>query len=278
MISNQFSPTNYPRISQEELTKPDILNEKLGKACKLGFFYLEMPDDCKSLIHRAVKLGEAFYQQEEYKTLHLEGVSGYQADEKYQVESMRFEKAYWSKNMPPELEELAIKMETIATELLKNILIFCNIPKEKWDKATGGATENQGQIHFTFNHYRSEQSNKEGIVAHRDIGQIAVLYINKKGLQAKIKDQWTEVFPVENHFVINFGQALEHLMNDPNQLIAAWHRVPEMKEDRISFAVFLDQSCRSNLYIWEDGTDLKDTGMPYEEYFQNSFKAYSPNG
>lgn len=273
-ISSHSSKNEYPRISQIDLATPDILNEKLKRACKIGFFYLEIPEDCKPLIDRVIKLADSFYQQEEYKTLHLEGVSGYQAEENYQVESLRLEKSYWSKILTPELEEFAIKMEKIAVDLLKRTMTFCNIPKEDWDKATGGVTENRGQIHFTFNHYRPEKINKEGLIAHRDIGQITVLFINKKGLQAKVNDQWTEVFPIPDHFVINFGQSLELLVNNQDQLTAAWHRVPEVKEDRISFAVFTDNSPKSNLHIWDPHTPmLKDTGVTYEEYFQKSFKA-----
>ena len=110
----------YVKISQIDLATPNILNEKLSKACKVGFFYLEIPEDCKTLIDHAVKLGNTFYQKEEYKSLQLDGVRGYRDHQEFQVESLCLERAHWSENLSFELKELAIKMEKIAVDLLKN--------------------------------------------------------------------------------------------------------------------------------------------------------------
>lgn len=264
----------YVKISQVHLTTPNLLNEKLSQACKMGFFYLEIPDDCKILIDAAVKFSHSFYQKEEYTSLHLEGVSGYEDQKAFQVESFRLEKSYWPEKMPAKLKELSMKMEAIALDILKKTLTVCNIHPDQWGKASGGVTENQGQIHLTFNHYRPEKTEREGMIAHRDIGQITVLYINQKGLQARIENQWKEVLPVKDHFVINFGLALETAVNNPKQLIAAWHRVTKMEEDRISFAAFTDNNRESNIYIQENGTALKDTGESYKEYFEKKFNLF----
>lgn len=260
------------KISCADWNHPEILKNKLTVACRQGVFFQEIPQECRPFIERAVNFGNAFYKDEKYTTLHLEGFSGYHDRDKFQVESIYLKDNYWSEKLPGDLAELAQKMRELGTNILKQTLRHCDIAEQDWDSASGGVAVGKGQTHFTFNHYRQEKP-KEAMAAHRDFGQITVLFINKKGLQARINNVWTEVLPQENHFVINYGRALETLVNDAHKLTAVVHRVPQLQEDRISFGIFSDNDDDSTLFTREEGT-LKDTGQSYKQYLQKMFTLY----
>lgn len=265
----QANESTYVIISQSDLSNSRTLNQKLVVGCKMGFFYLEMPPKCKALIGHAVKAANAFHKDPKIKTQKFEGFSGYHDRKNFQIESLYLEQRLWSTQLSPELSQLAAAMKTVAIDLLKKTLKFCGIPREEWAKASGKVTIDKGQIHFTYNHYRADKS-QEGLSAHKDFGQITVLFIDKKGLQAKIAGQWAEVLPIKDHFVVNYGRALETYVNDPSKLTAAWHRVPQLTEDRISIGIFADNSNDSTIYLRENGVP-KSTRQSYEAYLKNSF-------
>lgn len=273
-ISHQVESNFFVKVSQADLSNPEILNNKIAKACKTGFFYLEIPQEDKLLIDHAIKEANSFYQNEKYTNLHLEGFSGYHDRKEHQVESFYLEQKFWSEHLTPDLCKLATKMKVLGIDLLKKTLKACDIPEIDYEKGSGGATEDKAQMHFVLNHYRSDRPNV-GIKGHRDFGQITVLYINKPGLQAKVNDKWLDVLPLHNHFVINFGQALETFVNNPNKLIAAWHRVPQVASDRISFGIFADNNNESLIYKREKNGELRSTDETYKTYLTNSFKQHN---
>lgn len=263
---------NFVKISTNDWDDQKILKEKLGHACHMGFFYHEIPEDCQPLIDYAIGLGNDFYNQEQYKSLQLDGVSGYWDHKKLQAESLYLEKKHWAEKMPTELEQLSEKMRQLGIRILQQTLQHCGIKEEDWDRASGGAAIGKGQTHFTFNHYRKDKP-LVGLGEHRDFGQITVLFINSKGLEARIEGTWRDVLPLENHFIINYGQALEALINDQDQLTAALHRVLQVTEDRISFGTFADNDNESTIFTTEKG-ELKDTGDSYRTYLKKLFESH----
>lgn len=268
---NVISTNSFVIIDQKDLTNDEILNEKLTKACSIGFFYLEIPEDCKKLIENTIEFANSFYKNEVIKNLRFgrEEFSGYH-DRKYQVESLYLEQKYWQEAyVPVEVGKLAEKMTNIAIDLLKKTLSFCCIPKEKWNLTTGGLTEGKGMVHFSLNHYRPEKE-QEGLDAHRDFNQVTVLFINQLGLQAKVNGEWTDVPPLKDRFVINFGRTIETLVNNPKQLIAAEHRVQKVTKDRISFGIFADNEMESDVYERSREGNLVKVET-YREYIKKCF-------
>jgi len=259
---------NFIRISQEEF-HGTALNEKLKQAAQIGFFYLEIPVNCKPLIKEAIYFANSFYKDPAIKNLKLEGLSGYLSREKSQLESLLLKNNYWTEYLSPAISQLASNMNTLAIELLKKTLSLCEISDEEQGEASGYVTEGKGDVYFTLNHYRSEKIT-QGIHSHRDFGQITVLFIDQLGLQAEVDRNWVDVVPLEDHFVINFGRALETAVNNPNQLNAAWHRVQQVSKDRISFGVFADNNIASMIYQ-KTNEGLKSTGEVFADYLQKCF-------
>lgn len=275
--TSQVKVNEFIKISQKELESGHNLNEKLAQAARMGFFYLEMPQDCKLLVGKAVDFANSFYTKSSVKELKLEGFSGYHDRESSQVESLYLERKYWNDQLPAELLELAPKMHELAVEVLKKTLSVCEISKnEDQEKMTGGVSENKGDIYFTFNHYRADKP-FEGLASHRDFGQITVLFINKLGLQTEINEKWVDVPPLENHFVVNYGRALEYSVNNVNQLTAALHRVQQVTKDRISFGIFADNTKDSMMHQKTSSNNLFNRETLFSAYIEKCFaEHYEP--
>ena len=157
----------------------------------------------------------------------------------------------------------------------KNVALNCSsyFAAEELAKATSKVAENNGQYYLAFHHYRPEKRNI-GIEAHKDFNYITVLSINKPGLIAKLNGVWGSVLPKENCFIVNFGCALELLVNDTNRLTAALHAVEQIQdqEGRISFGLFADGASESPLYRADKDGSLEVLFPRYQDYILESFK------
>lgn len=230
----------FTTISEEEWLKGGSeLNQKMAAACQLGFFYLEIPADCKPLIPEAVKFSNSFYKDEKIRQLQLPDFCGYH-DRPWQAESLFLDPKDWKAHLPPDVDQLAKRMHELSLQIFKTILRLIEIPEKDWAEGSGGLTEGRGWIHFCVNHYRAEKDGI-GMEEHKDMGQVTVLYMHQEGLEMKHQGEWIDVSPVENHFIINFGNAFETFVNRKEQLIAALHQVRHVA-DRISFGIFSENN------------------------------------
>jgi 2OG-Fe(II) oxygenase superfamily len=266
-MQNTVSP--IMTISEKDVAQPQIFREKLKAAGPMGFFYLEMPEDCKAIFAEAIQFANTFYCNPILRELKLDNYSGFYVRNQVQAESLYLEEKYWGDYLSKDVAEVATKMHHIATFLLKEILEICQIPQEQWNLSTGGLTENKGWIHFSFNHYRPQEQ-MEGLNPHRDFNQITILFINQSGLQARIQEKWVDVPPLEGHFIVNFGRTLEMLVNNPQQLTAAWHRVQQVSQDRTSFGIFADNALDSDVYQRVDERLIKVDS--YREFVKRCFE------
>lgn len=232
-------------ISEDEFkTSSDTLNEKLLKAAQHGFFYLEIPDNLKESVKDAVQFAHTFYCDQELKekTKEIPGITGFH--ELGQSESLMSMEEHWQSIYPQPILQLANRLTMVSETVLGKVLslVVPHLPQELWRQATGGAYGKSTSHSFSFNHFRTDKE-IVGYPAHRDIGFITLLFINKDGLYAHINGKWQPVQPKEGYFVVNFGSALEILVNDHSKLVAAWHVVEQITQekhvgDRISFGLF----------------------------------------
>ncbi len=266
-------------LSYQELhTDNAELDAKLRQAARQGFFYLEMSPAYKPLLPHAVHFGNTFYKDEYYRNLQLPGYSGYKDRLTAQAEGFYCMESLWQQVYAPPIVQLACGMKRDADRILKKIvdIVLPHIPHETLQQVTGGLLNNKGLYHLSYKHYRPEMQ-AIGLPPHRDFGYITILYIDKKGLHAKIDGAWYPIPPKEGYFIVNFGKAFELLVNDPNRLNASWHYVEQITlekhdGDRMCFALFSDNNLEQPLYqIASDGTKtiLYNT---YKEYVDISFK------
>ncbi len=264
-------------FSQLELESQDLdTTKKFKESFKDGFFYLEIPKECRSLINAGISFAESFYESGKIKSTKLSGFGGYNDHPELQNETHYAERADWSRLVEEgiysnEMVDLAVKMNQLGITVLKKALSVLQIPEEKWDQLTGNLTSDRGAHHFSFNHYRSDRD-LPGLAAHKDYGYITVLFVNKKGLQGQVDGQWVDVPPIKDHFIINFGESLEFMTEKNGSVNAINHRVPKMQEDRISFGVFLDGNLELPLCSYNSASnDVKKVFDTYQGYLDKKF-------
>lgn len=148
-----------------------------------------------------------------------------------------FSREQWSKLLPEKVLEFSQKISSISIGVLKAVYSWAQFPECDYEKISGGAILGRGTSALTFNNYPVNKQ-KKGLGEHQDFGQVTLLFIDKVGLEVQFQDNWVDVKPMENHFVVLFGQTLEVLINDKSRLIAASHRVVQCFEDRMSIALF----------------------------------------
>lgn len=264
---------SIPTLNQNSLENRDLVLE----ASKAGAFYFEMPKDCQELVPDAVDFSYGFPNDETIKQYSDGKFGGYHKRDHNQIESFYVERKDWNRILPENLQKLAHKMDPLMNRILPSILEHTEIPQKFWESGTGGLTQNNGQRHFSYNHYRSE-INEEGINPHKDFGFLSILFVEKKGLEVLQNQQWIEVPPKPGHFVVIVGKAFETLANDPEKVSAAWHRVRHLEEERISFAITSDNEESLPVRRYLQGENRLESVHPnYSEYLKECFKeTYSP--
>lgn len=251
---NQLDGTSIVKISQNELNSGNFA-DKLNKAKQAGFFYVEMPEACKRLQQFAVEYADKFFTIPAIRELKLDMPSGFSVPKDTQNERLILEDKYWEQYLSDEIILMGKKMHELGVKILQETLKAEHVEEKDWDLATGGAANNRGKTFLTFNRYNPEEQ-RIGLKPHRDFGEITILFINQKGLQVKIDDEYVDVDPMENHLIVNFGRALETYFNDREKLTAAWHRVQQVAQNRISIGLFMDSDFDAPVYKREGSNNL----------------------
>jgi isopenicillin N synthase-like dioxygenase len=139
-------------------------------------------------------------------------------------------------------------MRDLALNVLRGVLQKLDLPPDIWDEATGRAVSGAGTYHLTFNHFRSDLRAR-GLNVHKDSGWVTVLRSIEPGLEVLRGDRWLPITPIPDHFIINFGCAMEILTRRTQTPVAAVaHRVHEVAArptgmpHRFSYALFVDSS------------------------------------
>ncbi len=265
-------------ITQQDLagTTADF-ERKLIQGAKDGVFYLEMSEECKRLVADARAFANSFYNTEELRkrAFQLPGLSGYLDHPEMQAESFYAERGIWREIFSERLNQFATAINALAQELLKKTLLLVapHIPEDHLSAATGKIIDDNGQYHLSFHHYRPEKL-QVGMNAHRDFGFVTLLSIDKRGLIAKLNGEWGSVLPKEQYFIVNFGTALQTLVNDSSKLNAVLHAVVQVddQEGRSSFGLFANGEPESPLYKADEDGSLVQLYPKYMEYIAECFK------
>jgi len=257
-----------PILSQEQL----VACIEISDVLKDGIFYLEIPHECKEHISDALEFCYRFPNDEKVKEYTDGKFGGYHNREHTQIESFYIERRDWDTVLPTSIQQLAFKMARLSNILLETILVSSAIPKELWSEGTGLLTENGGQNHFSFNHYRPEKK-AMGIKPHQDFGFASILFTEKAGLEAFYQGQWEEIPPLKDHFVVVLGKAFEILVNDVSKGSGAWHRVRQLSEERVSFAITCDNGEDQAVKRYErEINQLETVHESYQDYLTECFK------
>ena len=237
------APDQIVSIYQKELhgdTKE--LSEKLSKAAKAGYFYVEMPPEVANKLPVALSFAHSWYTNEDIKNYPFTNLSGYRDGNVCQAEHLICEREFWDAIYSEDIQTIAYTLVDEASYLLGKLfpVVMPQLPQEAWNEAAPGLFTKTGSYFLTFNHYRSKR-NTIGLMPHKDSSHVTFLYIDREGLEAYIDGEWQAISPKKGFLVVMFGCALELLVNDASKLRSIAHRVTQItQEDRISFALFAE--------------------------------------
>lgn len=276
------NPEPLLSFTHDELYSPSpALNEKLRRAIRQGFFYVEIPPMTKDLIPEAVNFAHSFYKNPQFKEAALSHVTTFHDFPHAQFESFFCEQPYWS-IYPEAIQICANSLIDLSLTLLRNImpLVLPQLSSQDWAPATGGLFGGKGNYFFSFNHYRPEKK-MIGLIPHQDTGYITLLFIDKKGLYGFINNKWCSIDPKPGFFIVNLGRALEMLVNDTSKLVASWHFVERITAekhggDRISFGLFSDNHPETPVMAASPDGRLITKYQTYSQYL-DEYKAEVKN-
>lgn len=250
------------------LTDTEQLLEAAGK----GIFYFKFPDNLQENVQIARDFCYDFPHNAETKMYSDGKFGGYHERLFDQIESFYVEKIDWKNILSPKLCQLASKMNSMTISILQSILEVSGIPSDLWNQGTADIMNGFGQYHFSFNHYRPEK-NTPGLKAHRDFGFVSMLFIEKSGLEACVQNEWINVDPIENHFIVIIGKAFENLINNPKIVSSAEHRVRQLYSERVSFGITSDGNGDSALMRYNHTSNQLEVVNPcYDAYIEECFE------
>lgn len=110
---------------------------------------------------------------------------------------------------------------------------------------------------------------------HKDSGWLTILRSIKPGLEVLRDNEWVPIVPRPQSFIVNFGCAMEILMqNAETQIAAVAHRVMEQRseqkneQERFSYALFIDSNVDADLFKYNSkGGLVFETG--FKEFLDN---------
>ena len=174
-------------------------------------------------------------------------LQGYFCRDADQTEQFFLRSTHWQQLFPQAVCSLAQHLKALAIEVMLAVLKHLDIPRALWLKATGHCMTQAGTHTLTFNHFRPHVKAR-GLNVHKDSGWVTVLRSLEPGLEVLREGIWCPIDPRPGCFIVNFGCAMEILTRHTARPVAAVaHRVVQQrpehaKEDRFSYALFLDSS------------------------------------
>lgn len=245
------------------------------RAYAIGGFRLLYPANFNPEPGRRLALH--FYEDGEAGEPH-KGYSGYRAKDglcfwrsAYRMEQLIIGREDRNVHFPAEAQDMARRMDDVATMILRDILLRAGIDQDRWDFLTGNAASNSGTHWFVANNYRPSRDLWSGCSAHQDTGFVTVLYIEAAGLEGFVADKWRPIDPEAGYLVVNFGLALQVLTCQSTSPVSAlMHRVRldpanNSMDPRISFAAFSSAPTHGKLY------ELNASGEASELYDVDDF-------
>lgn len=259
------------------------------EAMKVGFFRIKTPADLDLKIGR--DFAKNFTSDPRYNQFGIiDVVNGYLQSDIAQSVRFSLERDNWNKchidqqevegpsNFPPEIQELAHKLNAIGIVVLRSILKEYGLPEDLWFEATGGSTHGEGSQFLVFNCYDPKLGSRpDGVGAHKDWGHIGILDAVDPGLEAKIDGVWRSLYVEDGYLIVNFGYPLEKLLPG---VTASEHRVvTQKKKMRTSIIAFVDprvgpyrngviaQKKEGYVYDWDPVEKQLVNGEPTTSFF-----------
>jgi len=194
-------------------------------AWDLGVFYLQVPHWLD--LEQARRFGRSILDPESpYRNIPQYGeLEGFIALENNQQTKLALRRHRWDEHYPTEIAQFGRQLDDIGVAVIREVFRQSGIPEELWTEASGGYSSGQGTAFLNFVHYDTAHPDL-GLRSHTDYGFVTILDATSPGLQIELEGQFRDVPVLDDHLVINFGEALHFITQHSNRSVAAiGHRV-----------------------------------------------------
>ena len=199
------------------------------RAWELGIFYLKVPGwlDLKA----ARCFGQEILKADSlYRDIPQYGdLEGFISLENNQQTKLALRRHRWDEHYPAEIAQFGRQLDDIGRAVMGEVFCQSGIPEPLWSEASGGYSSGEGTAFLNFVHYDTAQPDL-GLRPHTDYGFVTILDATSPGLQIELEGQFRDVPVLDDHLVINFGEALHFITQHSNRSVAAIvHRVTSQR-------------------------------------------------
>lgn len=249
----------------------EMTNKELNDFLTSGICYIkkELVANTEKSLHLVKEKANQFFSQTQTEKSNYKEYNDRRTIElKEHVERLSFP----TTNPPVYFKNESESLLSARNELQQNIVnpLILKIFKY-FDKTemSDNFIESEG-TYFSIVSYPECEDNKEGSVTglrkHKDFGILTLLSLNESGLKRKLNnnnDDWLEVQPDPNYYVVVIGKALQLILGK-DKCYAPSHKVDLKDEKRLSMGIFFNP--QSSLPITNVFTS--------EQLFENFFPSY----
>ena len=199
--------------------------ENQDLAWRLGVFYLKVPDALD--LAGARQFGrEILDPQSPFRDIPKYGeLEGFIALENNQQTKLALRRHRWGEHYPPKVADFGRQLDEIGIAIIREVFFQSGIPESLWGDASGGYATGGGTAFLNFVHYDTREPDF-GLRPHTDYGFVTILDATAPGLQIELEGQFVDVPVLEDHLVINFGEALNFITQHSERAVSAIvHRV-----------------------------------------------------
>ena len=191
----------------------------------MGVFYLKVPDALD--LAGARQFGrEILDPQSPFRDIPKYGeLEGFIALENNQQTKLALRRHRWGEHYPPKVADFGRQLDEIGIAVIREVFFQSGIPESLWGDASGGYAIGGGTAFLNFVHYDTREPDF-GLRPHTDYGFVTILDATAPGLQIELEGQFVDVPVLEDHLVINFGEALNFITQHSERAVSAIvHRV-----------------------------------------------------
>lgn len=199
--------------------------EDQNLAWKLGIFYLKVPVSLD--LARARQFGrEILDPKSPFRDIPQYGeLEGFISLENNQQTKLALRRHRWDEHYPSEIAHFGREMDHVGIAIIQEVFRQSGIPESLWGEASGGYATGEGTAFLNFVHYDTREPDF-GLRPHTDYGFVTILDATAPGLQIELEGQFVDVPVLEDHLVINFGEALNFITQHSERAVSAIvHRV-----------------------------------------------------
>lgn len=194
-------------------------------AWELGVFYLTAPESLD--LARARQFGREILDPESpHRDIPQYGeLEGFISLENNQQTKLALQRHRWVDHYPAEVADFGRHLDEIGIAIIREVFRQSGIPEHRWGEASGGYASGEGTAFLNFVHYDTRAPDL-GLQPHTDYGFVTILDATAPGLQIELEGQFLDMPVLENHLVINFGEALNFITQHSERSVSAIvHRV-----------------------------------------------------